>query len=198
MTRPKQKKSPPKAPKKGKGKTKQKLDTHEDLVAHLPTILARLNEDEVLNRMVLINPLLVLEDMGYVLSRELQKHIRGTLGFPQPLVDRMVKLRARLRKEICQAVPDGTPVKIPKSPKERATLLFDTLGLGCKAKKTDALTVEQLPEYTHLHPIVPTLYELGKLERGSLTYHTRGTYEAFKAGQIHHPWIKQLHFRVED
>lgn len=178
-------------------KTEKIINNHKDLVEQLPNILSEINADPVLNRLVLINPLHVLEDLGYTLSPQLQKHIRNTLGFPKPLLRRMVALRDRLRSQIREAVPDEATVRIPKSPKERAKLLFKTMALDRGGRHPEALTVEQLPQYRQLHPVVETLYELGRLERGGLTYHTRGTYEACKGGRIHHPWIKRLTFRTE-
>jgi hypothetical protein len=72
------------------------------------------------------------------------------------------------------------------------------LCLPHEGARPETLTVEELRKYRSLHPIVETLYELGRLERGALPYQSRGVYEEYKAGRPHHLWLRRLRFRVEE
>lgn len=184
----------PAQPPKENPKLPSHLETHEELVANMPAILGRLNEQPELARLVLINPLLVLEDLGITLSEDLQDHIRRTLGFPPGRVRQIAELRGRLRESLAAHFP-GADVKLPKTPRERANLLFDRLGLPYEGRRPDGVTVEQLRVFRDRHPIAADLYELGRLERGTLQYQTRGEYERHKAGAPHHSWLRSLKFR---
>lgn len=171
------------------------IDTHEQLVERLPAILAVLNDAPDLGRLLLVNPLLVLEDLGYTLHPDLQIHIRKTLGFPPGRVRRIGELRLRLREEVRATCDAVGPFRIPASPAARAEFVFDTLGVPHQGARPEALTIEDLRPLVSRHPAVATLYRLAVLERGALQYATRGVYEEHKAGRLHHPWIKRLQFR---
>jgi hypothetical protein len=171
-----------------------RLDTHEELTARLPEIFRRLNENPEIGRLTLVNPILALEDIGFVLSDDLQDHLRKTLPFPKGRVRRISKARKRLRELLGSYGKKGKPVHLPKTPRERARLLFDTLGLKCEGKIPDALTVEQLRPFRDQHPIAEALYQVGRLERGTLIFESRGVYESHKAGLPHHSWFRRLHF----
>ncbi len=173
-----------------------RIATHDELVAALPEIFRRFNANPELARLLLVNPLFVLEDLNVQLSDELQDHIRRTIGFPKGRVEEIAKERKAVRQRLAELAGDGPTPAIPKTPKERADLVFDRLGVAPIGARPDALTVEDLAPYRAAHPIVAMLHNLGVLERGAITFHTRGTYEAHKEGRPHHPWLVRLRFNV--
>lgn len=170
------------------------LRTHEELTDRLPEIFRRLNENPEIGRLTLVNPILALEDIGFFLSDDLQDHLRKTLAFPKGRVKRISEARKHLRELLASQVEKGKQVQLPKTPRERARLIFDTLGLKSEGKPSDALTVEQLRPFRHQHPIAEALYQVGRLERGTMIFESRSVYEAHKAGLPHHSWFRRLHF----
>jgi hypothetical protein len=174
------------------------IQTHDELVARLPEIFRRLNADAERSRLLFVNPLLVLEDVGVILSDDLEQHVRQTLGFPEGRMRKIAAARKKLRAQLSEAATVGRSLRIPKTPQERATLVFDRLCVPYEGARPETLTVEELRNYRSLHPIVETLYELGRLERGALPYETRAAYAEYKAGRSHHRWLRRLRFHVEE
>ena len=161
--------------------------------------------------MILVNPILALEDIGVTISEDLNKHVRETLGFPEGRINKIRELRKKVRAQLAALDHPSDKSKknaIPRTPKARADLVFTRLGLRFKNenKKVPAsrsapsgLTVEQLTSYIDEHPLLADLYKLGQLERGTIVYHSKGAYQAYKKGErIHHPWLRRLYFNVED
>ncbi len=168
-----------------------RIDNHDELESQLPEISRRINSQPELGRLLLINPLLVLEDVGVLLSEELGEHVRRTIGFPKGRIRRIHEVRDRLRQLL---KPQG--LQIPKDPTTRADLLFDHLGLEhhCE-ERPRTLSIDELRPYRSQSEIADALYELGRLERGAIVFHSRGSYQAHKEGRVHHPWIKSIHLR---
>ena len=175
-----------------------RLKTHEELVDHLPEILRRLNDDPETGRLTLVNPILALEDIGFELSDDLRTHLQRTLPFPEGRLRQIKEARKELRGLLRDCGGNGKPVRLPKTPRERAHLLFDTLGLKPESYDSDGLTVSRLKAYRDRHPVAKALYEVGRLERGAIIFMNKGEYEAHKAGLPHHPWLKRLRFKVEE
>lgn len=170
------------------------IHTHDELVANLPEILRRINADPALGRLVVVNPLFVLEDIGVTLSSELKDHLRRTLGFPQARVDAIVATRKQLREQLDALGERERP--LPKTPREVAELVFGPVGVPYEGERPTRLLLEELRPLQRHHPIVATLYRLGKLERGALMFWNRSAYEEYRAGKPHHPWLKGLRFRI--
>lgn len=175
-----------------------RAEDHPQLVDQVPEILRRLNDNPQHALLLLVNPILALEDLGVTVAPELETHLRNTLGFPKPRVEQIVRARERLRAQLKEALGESGPVRLPKGPRERAQLVFETLKLPPRGQAKEALTVEELRPYRKDHPLVHAMYELGRLERGALLYESRATYEAHKAGRPHHPWLARPHFRKGD
>lgn len=175
-----------------------RLDTHEALVTAMPEILRRLDAEPEQSHLLLVNPLLRLEDVGVTLAPDLEAHVRRTLGFPKRVLEQITAVRQELRKHLAVLGGPEADVVLPKTPSERAKLVFGHLRVAGPegAAPPDALTVEGLRPYRDAHPAVALLYKLGRLERGTLGYATRGEYEAHRAGRSHHPWIRRLRFRT--
>jgi hypothetical protein len=174
-----------------------RLETHDELVENLPEIFRRLNDDPESGRLTLVNPILALEDIGFELSDELHTHLQKTLPFPEGRLRQIKEARAELRGLLRDCTGKDEAVKLPKTPRERAQLLFDTLGLKPESYDADGLTVSRLKAYKDRHPVAKALFEVGRLERGAIIFLTKGEYEAHKSGLPHHPWLKRLRFKVE-
>ena len=173
-----------------------RLETHEQLVAQLPEIFRKFNASPEIGRLTLINPILALEDIGFELSEELQEHLRRTLPFPRGRVKQIQKARKHLIEQLRPYTEPGKKVRVPKTPRDRARLLFEKLELTPEAEDRDALTVTRLRRYRERHPVAAALYEHGRLERGTIIFMPKAAYASHKAGQPHHPWLKRLHFHV--
>ena len=119
---------------------------------------------------------------------------RKTLPFPNGRLRQINEARKRLRELLRPYAEASKPVRLPKTPGERARLLFDTLALEPEGDEPDALTVSQLRAYRDRHTVAAALYEVGRLERGAIVFMSKGSYEAHKGGLPHHPWLKRLHF----
>lgn len=175
-----------------------RLETHEELVDQLPEIFRRLNADPEIGRLTLVNPILALEDVGFELSPALHEHLQKTVPFPEGRLRQIAKARKQLRGLLRDYGGTGKPLKLPKTPRDRAKLLFKALGVTPRSDDREALTVSRLKAYADQHPVARALYEVGRLERGAIIFMTRGEYEAHKAGLAHHPWLKRLHFKAEE
>lgn len=164
---------------------------HDQLVARLEEILARIDSDPELGRLLVINPILVLEDVGVTLSEQLRDHVQRTLGFPKGRVKRLYETRKRM-KELFGAAG----LTVPEAPKERADLVFDALKIAPRNdERPRALSVDEMRPYRKESPLVAALYEVGRLERGAIMFHSRGTYEEYKNGRVHHPWLTGISLR---
>ena len=183
---------------RSKKRTLVRLETHEELLAKLPEIFKRLNEDPEIGRLTLVNPALALEDIGFELSDDLHEHLRKTLPFPEGRLKQIKQAREDLRELLRPYAKKGKPVQLPKTPRDRAQLLFDTLGVKPESDDTDGLTVSRLRAYRKSHPVAEALYEVGRLERGAIVFMSKGDYEAHKSGLPHHPWLKRLHFQGDN
>ena len=167
------------------------IEGHDALVEHLPEIFRRINEAD-LGRLVIINPILALEDVGVTLTPDLRSHLRRTVGFGAPRVRKIAGLRRDLKAQLRKY--EGAA--LPESPRERAALIFDILKVAPRGERPEALTVEALRPYDH--PLIQSLLDLGRLERGAITFEAKEAYERYRAQPMaHHPWLKSLRFREE-
>lgn len=170
---------------------KIEIKDHDELVQRLEEILARIDAEPELGRLLVINPILVLEDVGVTLSEQLRDHLQRTIGFPRGRVKRLYEARKRM-KELFGAAG----LTVPEAPKERADLLFDGLKLAPKNnERPRALSVDEMRPYRKESPLVAALYEVGRLERGAILFHSRGSYEEYKNGRVHHPWLTGIRLR---
>ena len=117
------------------------IRSHDELVARLPEIFRRLNADGERSRLLFVNPLLVLEEVGVTLSDDLEQHVRQTLGFPEGRVRKIAATRKKLRAQLSEAAAGSRSLRIPKTPQERATLVFDRLCLPHEGARPETLTV---------------------------------------------------------
>lgn len=185
------------------------LETHRDLRANIRSISQRFNADPEIARLLLVNPLLAMEDVGIQLTPELKQHIMDALRFPQNVIER----REQLELEIYDALKSlKVPYSLPLTEEQRADLVFGVLRLKLpeqrSARKKQAIQEEgesptlpavrsrEIRRLAKLHPLVAKLVEYERLRQGRLIFYPREVYERYKAGFKNQGWIKSVKFKV--
>lgn len=172
------------------------ITTHDDLRKNIRNINKRFNDNPEVARLLIVNPILALEDIGVQLSDEIKQHIMDSLRFPRGLKERKRKLEMELTGEISRL---GVSYKLPLNAEQKADLLFNVLKLT--PQPADAGDVTQLASkrtrcYKGQHPLVAKLADYERIRQGALVFHTRETYEAYKAGRRQHRWLKAVRFKT--
>ena len=75
-----------------------KIATERDLRGNMRQICRRLDAHPALSRLIFINPILVLEDVGVELSPQVRDHVMQALRFPPKRRSRIDALRAEIRQ----------------------------------------------------------------------------------------------------
>ena len=187
----------PQAPKKGDPEDPYfppiAIETHRQMRGHMRTICQRLNQRPEIARRMLVNAVFALEEVGVQLSEPMRRHVRQSLRWPPGLEEEKKEARAELLREHS----DVLGRKVPRTPEDRAALLFDQLGLEPALEEhRQGLDRRALELYGDAHPLVARLVRYERAARGGLILHTRGSYEKFKSGQRRHRWIKSVRFKV--
>lgn len=172
------------------------VNTHRDLLSNMRTICHRLNDNPDLARMLLVNPILALEDAGVQLSPEIKQHIIDSLRFPPSVVERKEALELELHDELRSL---GVPHRLPLTASQRADLVFRILKIApqeTELYETSEIGSKRMRAYTRQHPLVAKLAEYERLRQGRLIFYPRETYEAYKAGLKRQNWIKAVKFKV--
>ena len=172
------------------------IKEHRELRQHIREICTRFNDNPDLARLVLVNPILALEDVGVKLSPEAKKHIMDTLRFPARLEERKEELEAELKGELKRL---KFHAELPLTPDRRAELLFQVLKL--EPAENDTCDLSRLDSYrtraySRKHPLVAKLAEYERIRQGGLIFHTRESYEAYKSGRRKHHWVKAVRFKI--
>jgi hypothetical protein len=168
------------------------IKIERDLKKHMRAISVRLNENPDLARLVLINPILVLEDLGVELSNEVKKHIMDSLRFPKALVKRRDELACELKTDLA-ALKVHHP--LPLTDKQRSDLVFNTLKINPKDKH-EVLSVEKLRAYKDEHPVLTKLAEFERYSKGALIFYPRNVYEKYKTGEKKLHWVNAIQFKT--
>lgn len=172
------------------------ITTERDLRRNIRAISRRFNERPEIARLVFVNPILALEDIGVELGPDVKQHVLDALRFPPRLRERRAKLERELPEELAAL---GVSGKLPLTARRRAQLLFDVLALEPEdedAKDVTRLDARRLTVYAAQHAIVEKLARYEHARRGAIVFQGRATYEAFKRGDKRHPWIKTIRFDV--
>lgn len=141
---------------------------HRDLRKNIRAICERFNEHPEIARLVFVNPILAMQDIGVQLEPAARQHVMDALRFPPKLQKRKAALAAELAEALARA---GVPAKLPLSARQSAELPLSD-------------------------PLAGKLSEFERLDRGRLIFQPRQTYEAYKSGQKRHRWIKSVRFKV--
>lgn len=170
------------------------IETERDLRKNIRKISTRFNENPELARLVLVNPILALEDVGVELSAEVKRHVMDSLRFPPRLRERLSKLEGELKGELKKW---GECDELPLTSERRASLLFKVLKvvpLKPDSKQTQVLKTSRTRIYRKQHEFINKLAEYERLRQGGLIFHTRNTYEEYRSGVKRHHWIKSVRF----
>lgn len=85
-----------------KDKKRLVLETHEDFAKATHEIFQRLNDNPDLAKLLLVNPVLAIEELDVELSQELRHHVMHALQHPPKLRERRAELEASLTKALGQ------------------------------------------------------------------------------------------------
>jgi len=99
------------------------LQSHRDLIRHQAEIAARIAAEPRVSVMLLINPVLGMEQVGVRMSPEIARHVLHTIQHPTVLRTRRDELEETLRKAL------GEPPR-PTDPYWNAHLLFECVKLA--------------------------------------------------------------------
>jgi len=146
--------------------------------------------------MLLVNPVLALEDAGVEMTPEVKQHIIDALRFPPSLQKRRAELEVELGDELAAL---GVPYKLPLTQEQRAHLVFHVLKLEPKEGSfgaVDKLTSKETRSLSRQHPLVAKLAEYERARQGRLIFYPREVYQTYKAGLKRHNWIKSVKFNV--
>jgi hypothetical protein len=172
------------------------IEARRDLAMHMKEICRRLNANPEIAKLLLVNPIYVLEDLGVRLNQEMRDHVHNTFHNPPAKQRRLVELETELKAELEQIT--GKP-EIPVSPEHRAELLFQHLKLtplAPEATQPARLEPGRLRAYGSQHPLLARLLEYDAVRKGGLTFHPRETYEAYKRGARKQCWLDSITFKV--
>lgn len=169
------------------------VKTHRDLRSNIRAICERINAEPEIARRVLVNAVFAFEEAGVVLSEEMRAHVRKSLRWPPRLEAEKKEARAELLREHGEELGR----KVPRTPEDRARLLFEQLGVEpLRPEDRKGLDRKRLEAYAASHPLAARLVRYERAARGGLILHTRGNYEKFKSGERRHRWVKAVRFKV--
>lgn len=152
----------------------------------LPEILERANSDPSLGLGAAVNPLLVLEDMGYALSPEVAAEIEERSRFSTSQIARRRKAIARIR-EILKEEPDLSSAASIGEILEKVgsgRVRPDTRPVPQGSSGILSFSEESLRERRGEHPIFGALLDLRILESSSRRFAPRQAYEDVRAGKV--------------
>ncbi len=213
MVRKQQKQSSDTKPKSSSGKSRKKfpdlvLETHRDLRGSIRAISQRFNDDPDTARMLLVNPLLALEDVGVRLTPELKEHIVDALRFPPNVLERRDQLELELFDDL-QAL--GVSYRVPLTEAQRADLILNVLKLELPISKPRGQKIEpqsvqgsiapqlrsrEIRRLAKKHPLLAKLVEYERLRQGRVIFFPRDVYQRYKEGLSRKNWIKSVRFKV--
>jgi hypothetical protein len=170
------------------------ISVERDLRKNMRSINKLLNDNPELARLVLINPILVLEDLGVHISAPVKQHIINSLRFPPKLVARRDELAKEVEDEFSRM---KIHYKLPLTSSQRAKLVFETLKIPILPEHSNnmaKLDTDQLRAYTEQHSLVMKLAEYERFRKGGLIFFPRHVYEQYKSGvqQLH--WVNAVRF----
>lgn len=151
------------------------IETERDLRANIRQICRRLDANPQVSRLLFINPLLVLEDVGVQMSPAVREHIMQALRFPPKRRERIARLEAELAA--LAAPPPET-------------------GDAAQAAAAAACDDERPPPAPDDAVLAAKRAELVRLRQGALVFFPRATFEQFKRGEKTHRWIRAVRFGV--
>ena len=167
------------------------IHSERDFLQNMSEIVRRLNASPEIAKLVLVNPIYALEDLGVTLAPEMAEHVYRTFTSPPAKAKRLAELEQEIQAEL-DKLPDSP--RVPRTPQERASVVFRALGVARLGNDADALDRERLRAYSHRHPLIPKLIEHESVSRGGLVFFPRATYDAYKQGRLRQNWVNSIRF----
>lgn len=172
------------------------ISVERDLRKNIRTINQRFNDNPDIAKLIVVNPILALEDIGIKLSPDVKAHIMERLHFPPKLRARRDELESELTEEFENV---GLKFKPALTNTERAEFTYKILKKTSLLKHKDhkkSLSKTHLREYKNENPILEKLIEYEHLKSGALIFHPKETYNLYKTGVKKHRWIKKISFKM--
>jgi hypothetical protein len=171
-----------------------KIETEKDLRAQMRQICRRLDANPDLSRLLLINPVLVMEDVGVQLSDKMRTHVMNALRFPPKRLARIAELETKIA-EHCATLGVANPLSSAAPRKAAARPAGDAVAAPADpgVAATEVATSAAGPQDAAL---AESLAEHARLRQGAMAFFPREIYEQFKRGEKKHRWIKAIRFNV--
>jgi len=168
--------------------------SHRDLGRHRRVINERFNNDPEMARLLLVNPIYAMEDIGVRMTPEIRDHIIETLRFPSRLKERLATLENELQTGFQEV---GFAEKLPLNGEQRARLVFEVLKLQpAEPEAARAMEPKQLQPYSGEHELLAKLAEYERLRHGAQIFAPRAQYDAYKRGEKRHNWVRRVRFKI--
>jgi hypothetical protein len=185
----------------------RKVETMRDLRRLVPAILKEINADPALALRAAANPLLALEELGYVLTQELRTEAERRVRFPKATLERM----GVLEKQIFEAAGERFDVdaqaeverilfkklELPRpdaDTPENQEQLQVALQQGTLMARTTATLgrefVDPLDKLAGKHPVMMPLLEYRRLEASEPRLAAPVLYERIKRGEVKLPVVR--------
>jgi hypothetical protein len=170
------------------------IEVERDLRKNIRNINQRFNDSPDVAKLILINPILALQEIGVELSDLAKQHVMDSLRFPSGWIEKRDQAAKELQNEF---VKFHIQEKLPLSNTSRAHILFNIIKI--KAHKEDSenknnLPPDRLPYYRKKHPLIDKIIEYERLKRGRLLFQTKEVFEDYKSGKRKLKWIKSVRF----
>lgn len=174
------------------------IEIERDLRKNIRNINQRFNDNPDIAQLVLINPILALQEIGVELSQTAKQHVMDSLRFPSGWIEKRDKLASELHEEFSKY---HIAEKLPLSNNTRANILFNIIKIkpnkeDSEYKNQNNLPPERLPYYRKKHPLIDKLIEYERLKRGRLLFQPKEVFEEYKSGKRKLKWIKSIKFKV--
>lgn len=172
------------------------IEVERDLRKNMRAICQLLNDNPDLARLLLVNPILVLEDLNVKLSTAVKQHIMKQLSFPPKLVAHRDRLAEDIHNELSAL---HVNYRLPLTSQNRAKLVFDVLKIRPSEEHKNNLpdlSSDQLQSYKSAHPLLSKIFEYERWRKGGLIFHPRREYQKYKSGEKDMSWIKAVKFKV--
>jgi len=186
----------------------KKINSFKKFHKLIPILVKKINEDKNLGIRAAVNPLLAFEEMGYVLSKEVQKKVERFIRFTPEERKRLNELEKQIYEVAGHTFDIDSPETLEK-------LLFkelkiakpkDIKGLGLpepdKAgaeliKRRKVKWVDPLNSLEGVHPIISPLVSYRKIQASRPGLAQRSLYEELKTGKRRLP-ISRIRVRFPE
>jgi len=173
------------------------ITTMEDLQRLVPSIVKAVNADDALMRRALVNPLLVLEELGYQLADELRPQVERRVRFRVETAHRLDALASDVFKHAGERFDIDSPSALEHVLFEKLKLsrtLVTTVPRAAPApakQPTPSVSkpvfVDPLERLRDKHPVMTPLLEYRRIDASEPRLAPRELYERVRSGDVKLP-----------